>query len=170
RLLGMNGPAAEPGTPLPNDGSVLHGAFVVQLVQRLRDQDPNVTPALLWLEARLASLGTTVEADVHDEHQRQGGSNVTVRNIITSMRLISELKWSDLFESVSLIDDALSAGSDFAQMDFATRNLYRSAIETLARGSKLTEMEIARAAMVAVGEGTDAEDRRRDPGYHLIGG
>src|SRR5437879_12063685 len=29
-------------------------AFAVQLVQRLRDQDPTVTPALLWLDGRLA--------------------------------------------------------------------------------------------------------------------
>jgi hypothetical protein len=43
-----------------------------------------------------------------------------------------------------LIDDLLQSGSDFASMDFPTRNLYRSAIEGLARGSKLTELEIAR--------------------------
>ena len=96
----------------------------------------------MWLEERLAAQGTTAEAVVRDEHQRQGGSNVTVRNIITSMRLISELEWSEFFESVSLVDDELRAGSDFAQMDFATRNLYRSSIEELARGSKLTELEI----------------------------
>ena len=82
-----------------------------------------------------------------DEHQRQGGSNVTVRNIITSMRLISELDWSEFFESVSLVDEVLRAGSDFAQMDFATRNLYRSGIEELSRGAKLTEVQIARAAV-----------------------
>ena len=118
-------------------------AFVVQLVQRLRDQDPNVTPSLVWLEERLEAQGTTVEAVVRDEHQRQGSSNVTVRNIITSMRLISELEWSDFFESVSLVDEVLPDGSDFAQMDFATRNLYRSAIEELARGARSTELEIA---------------------------
>ena len=56
---------------------------------------------------------------VQDEHQRQGASNVTVRNIITSMRLMSDVDWAELFESVSLVDDALRAGSDFAAMDFA---------------------------------------------------
>ena len=54
-----------------------------------------------------------------DEHQRQGASNVTVRNIITSMRLISDVDWAEFFESVSLVDDALRAASDFAAMDFA---------------------------------------------------
>ncbi len=155
RLLGVNGHAAEPDALIQryDDGATLPSAFVVQLVQRLRDQDPKVTPALMWLEERLAAQGTTAEAVVRDEHQRQGGSNVTVRNIITSMRLISELEWSDFFESVSLVDDALRAGSDFAQMDFATRNLYRSAIEELSRGSRLTELEIARAALAARAHG-----------------
>jgi cyclic beta-1,2-glucan synthetase len=59
------------------DEAPLPPAFAVQLVQRLRDQDPRVTPALLWLEERLAAQGTTVDATVHDEHQRQGSTNVT---------------------------------------------------------------------------------------------
>src|SRR5436190_5706727 len=40
------------------DGARLVTAFAVQLVQRLRDQDPAVTPVLLWLEQRLAAQGT----------------------------------------------------------------------------------------------------------------
>ena len=62
-------------------------AFAVQLVQRLRDQDPAVTPALRWLDERLAAQGTTADEIVREEHQRQGAMNVTVRNVITSMRL-----------------------------------------------------------------------------------
>ena len=72
---------------------------------------------------------------VHKEHQRQGATNVTVRNIITSMRLISDVNWPEFFEDVSLVDAALRAASDLASMDFATRNLYRSAIEALSRRS-----------------------------------
>src|SRR6266478_1270718 len=61
-------------------------AFAVQLVQRLRDQDPTVTPALLWLDGRLADQGTTPDDIVRVEHQRQAAMNVTVRNVIMSMR------------------------------------------------------------------------------------
>ena len=95
-----------------------------------------VTPALTWLDERLAAQGTTADAVVRDEHQRQGAANVTVRNIITSMRLISDVDWAELFESISLVDDVLRRGERLSRtMDFATRNLYRSAIEELARGS-----------------------------------
>ena len=178
RLLGVNAHAAEPArTVLQHyERATLPGAFAVQLVQRLRDQDPKVSRALMWLEERLAAQGTTADQIVHDEHQRQGATNVTVRNIITSMRLISDVDWAELFENVSLVDETLRSGSHFAGMDFPTRNLYRSAIEELARGSKLTELEIARAALPTAGDperqarqgGDGAGDRERDPGYHLI--
>jgi cyclic beta-1,2-glucan synthetase len=162
RLLGVNGRAAEPVAAVFGDRerAPLDGSFAVQLVQRLRDQDPKVTPALLWLEERLAAQGVSADEIVYDEHQRQGATNVTVRNIITSMRLISDVDWPQLVESASLIDDLLRPASGFADMDFATRNLYRSAIEELARGSKRTELEVAQAALGPGGL----------PGYHLIAG
>jgi cyclic beta-1,2-glucan synthetase len=72
-----------------------------------------------------------------------------VRNIITSMRLICDVDWTELFERVSLVDGVLAAGDGFADMDFPTRNLYRSAIEELARGSNRTELDIARSAVLA---------------------
>ncbi len=171
RLLGVHGRPPEPDALIrAYDGDApLPPASVVELVQQLRGQDPKVTPAFKWLEERLAAQGTTVEAVVYAEHLRQGSSNVTVRNIITSMRLISELEWSEFFESASLVDEALRDDSDFAEMDFATRNLYRSAIEELSRGSRLTEIEIADAALAAAGRTGGGTDHMRDPGYHLVG-
>ena len=178
RLLGVDGGKAEPvdavlghlsQTPLPT-------AFAVQLVQRLRDQDPIITPALLWLHDRLTAQGSSADEMVREEHQRQGANNVTVRNIITSMRLISAVDWSELFERMSLVDAALRADSDFADLDFPTRDLYRRAIEELARGSMRPELDVARLALQAakrVGHNpkdhrNPQEARMRDPGYYLI--
>src|SRR5438270_835185 len=112
RLLGVDGYPAEPDALIRSHArhAALAPAFVVQLIHRLRDQDPRATPALRWLQERLTAQGTTSEAIVHDEHQRQGASNVTVRNIITSMRLLSDVDWREFFESVSLVDEALRAG------------------------------------------------------------
>src|SRR5487761_2676100 len=96
----------------------LTDAFAVQFAFRLRDQDPKATPALAWLDQCLEKQGTTVAAAVRDEHQRQGSGNVTVRNIITSLRLISELDWTEVVERVCLVDDVLGAVATFARMDF----------------------------------------------------
>jgi cyclic beta-1,2-glucan synthetase len=175
RLLGAGGYTAEP-VPVALaacERVQLPDAFAVQLVHRLRDQDPRIMPALTWLNQSLAAQGTTADEVVRDEHQRQGAATVTVRNIITSMRMISDVDWTELFESISFVDDALAGAGAFPEMDFSTRNLYRSAIEELARGSDCTEIEIAHRAVVATKQATDTsmvEGRKGDPGYYLLGG
>ncbi len=149
--------------------------FAAQLAKRLRDQDPRTTPTLGWLEERLGLQGASIDGAVLHAQQRLGASNVTVRNIITSMRLISDIDWTELFESVSLVDERLRAASAFAAMDFPTRNIYRSAIEQLARGSACSELEIADHALeaarlaAAAASGVVEVERAGDPGYHLIG-
>jgi cyclic beta-1,2-glucan synthetase len=155
--------------------AALPTAARVQLFQRLRDQDPAVTPALRWLDELLAAQGTTTEEMVRLEHQRQATMNVTVRNVITSMRLISWFDWAKFVESVSLVDDVLRARSSFGEMDFATRDRYRHAIEELAEGSGLTEVEVAQKAAAMADDEPSTDDvepsvatRHRDPGYYLI--
>jgi len=155
--------------------------FAAQLVKRLRDRDPLTMPALGWLRERLARQSSSPEAVVLRAQQRLGASNVSVRNVITSMRLMSDMDWAALFESVSLVDEALGASSAFGSMDFVTRNLYRSAIEELARGSACSELDIAHHAIAAArtaggkssGHPSPAPDpveseRAADPGYHLL--
>lgn len=152
----------------------LSEAFAAHLAKRLRDQDPKTTPALGWLEERLGHQDTSIDEVVLHAQQRQGASNVTVRNIITSMRLISDIDWAELFEKVSLVDERLRETSAFTDMDFSTRNLYRNAIEQLARGSSLSELDVASHVLNAISHGkvqaaeNEQAERIGDPGYHLI--
>jgi cyclic beta-1,2-glucan synthetase len=196
RLLG-GGRDPEPNAALRRyDEGRLDVAFAVALLGRLRDQDPEVTPALAWLERRLAAQGTTADEVVALEHQRQAAMNATVRNVITSMRLISAFDWAAFFESVSPVDDTLAAHPGYLAAEFATRDRYRHAVEELARGSRHSEIEIAtmavrRAAAAGTAGGAaktagrdaaaaagprsalppgDAAERLADPGYYLIAG
>ena len=149
RLLGLSGRPAEHADDVLGrlDDAPLAGAFAVQLIQRLRDQDTSIMPALAWLNEKLSAQGTSANEVVAQEHQAQGAANVTVRNIITSMRWMSSIDWLDFFESVSLVDEVLRAAPGFAAMDFATRNEYRTQIELLSRRSRRSEIEVAREAM-----------------------
>ena len=177
RVLGAGDHPAEPVSVVLGAyaGAPLSDAFAVQLLHRLRDQDTSVMPALAWLDQRLAERQATADSVVREVHRRQGASNVTMRNIITSLRQISDVDWQAFFEAASLVDEVLAASGRFREMDFSTRNLYRSAIEELARGSTHTELDIARSAVVAAQRPrqfdlpTD-EGRKADPGYYLIAG
>ena len=182
RLLGSSGQAEIlPESVLRRfENSPLERAFAVQLVQRLRDLDPKVRPVLVWLDQRLAAAGTNADEMVRTEHQLQGTSNVSVRNIITSMRLISAFDWQQFVESVSLVDDILGGETNFAGLDFPTRDIYRHAIEDLARGSNHSELEVARRVVRRVKQaasgtsegphdgGQSTQDRYTEPGYYLI--
>ena len=162
--LGKDSPEVAAASLRRLSRTALPTAARVQLFQRLRDQDPAVTPALRWLEELLAAEGTTAEETVRLEHQRQATMNVTVRNVITSMRLISWFDWAQFVESVSLVDDVLRARSPFGEMDFATRDRYRHAVEELARGSGLTEVEVAREAVAMADARAAGRRRRAGPG------
>ncbi|MES2142965.1 MAG: glycosyl transferase, partial [Pseudomonadota bacterium] len=138
-----------------------------QIAKRLRGFDPAHTPLSGWLEDRLGRQGTTVDAVVANAQLRMGASNVTMRNIVTSMRLISEMDWAEFFEEVSLIDARLRDNATYAEMDFATRNRYRTEVEILARGAGQSETAIAEACL-GLAAGADAA-HERDPGHWLIG-
>ena len=178
RLLGLGGQPVE-SVQLAlqrSDGAPLPMAFAVELVQRLRDQSPAVMPALRWLEEKLTAQGTTADEIVRIEHQRQAAMNVTVRNVITSMRLMSAFDWAEFFESVSLVDATLWTDTDFVVPDFVTRDRYRHAIEELSRFSSHSELEVAQRAVLRANRdcnerqesGKITEDHRADPGYYLI--
>ena len=158
-------------------GVSLSRAFVVQLTQRLREQGSSVLPVLGWLDEHLAAEGKSADELVQLELHSQASANLTVRNIITSMRLLSTFDWNVFFESVSLVDEALRSESNFGEMDFRTRDMYRHAIEELARGSRSSELEVARAALRRAREAGHVEgapdtldERAKDPGYYLIAG
>ena len=152
----------------------LSDLFVAQVAKQLKAQVPNATAALGWPAERIGLEDISIDEVVLRAQRTQRACNVSVRNVITSMRLISAIDWAALFESVSLVDARLHAGSAFAAMDFPTRNLYRSAIEQLARGSSASELDIADlvlklAETAAAGAANAVQtERAGDPGYYLI--
>jgi cyclic beta-1,2-glucan synthetase len=149
-------------------------AFIVHLVQRLRDQDTAVIAVIDRLEQYLAGQKSSTEQLVHEEHQRQATAQVTVGNIITSMRLLSTLDWRDFFEEVSLVDPILGedpAGA-YARMEFASRDRYRHVIERIAKRTRADELKVARRAveLAARTQPTPSQEdtRQAHVGYYLI--
>jgi cyclic beta-1,2-glucan synthetase len=151
----------------PYETAPLPETVAGQIAKRLRGLDPMQTPLLGWLEDRLHRQGTTVDEVIANTQTRLGASNVTMRNIVTSMRLASEMDWADFFEEVSLVDARLRDNATYAAMDFATRNRYRTEVEILAQGSDLTEGAVTDACLALAAKGE--ADHQRDPGYWLIG-
>ncbi|MCC7308674.1 MAG: phosphorylase [Acidobacteria bacterium] len=148
-------------------------AFVERFTCQLRDRDLAIAPAYEWLANKLHERGSSIELSVETEYQLQAVAQVTVGNIITSMRLLSTIDWRTFFESVSLIDPLFSKdpAKIYSKMTFGTRNRYREVVERIARRTKADELRVARK-VVEKSQGArrrDASDRRRSHiGFYLI--
>ena len=174
--LGTDGPEVAAASLRRLSRAALPTAARVQLFQRLRDQDPAVTPALRWLEELLAAQGTTAEEMVRLEHQRQAAMNVTVRNVITSMRLISWFDWAEFVESVSLVDEVLREPElvrgdglrDPRSLPARGRGARPGLGPDRARGRPARPRRWRTPRRSADDAEPALAARRRDPGYYLI--
>ncbi|HSD33669.1 MAG TPA: hypothetical protein VLB49_17265, partial [Gemmatimonadales bacterium] len=126
--LARIGDADEP-VPLASLPEVLETAYVVRLLQRMREYGPLVSPVRAAVEERLAAQGMTAEDAIRTEYQAQAAAQVSFGNGITSLRLCATLDWTQYFESVSLIEQVLQRdpAGVYGRMDFQSRDRYRQA-------------------------------------------
>ena len=64
----------------------LAAAFVVELLQWLRDQPSAAAPAWQALQRALQEQGDSADEMLRLEHQRQAADQLAIGNVITSMR------------------------------------------------------------------------------------
>ena len=150
----------------------LSGAFLAELTRHLQGQNPNFAFANSWLEHRLADQGLTTEQLVRAEGQAQAADQVSIGNSINSLRFLNSNDWRQFVGEHSLVEQTLAGdpAGVYAEMDFATRDRYRHAVEGIARRSQLTEYDVARKA-VQLAEKQAREkpdDRAAHVGYYLV--
>ena len=138
------------------DDRRLSAAFVVELLQSLRDQPSTAAPAWQALQRALQEQDDSADEMLRIEHQRQAAEQLAISNVITSMRRVSSIDWTLFFERVSLVEQLLRddpAGA-YGAMDFPTRDRYRHSIEQVAKRAPGSETDIA-------SDGDRARPRRR---------
>ncbi|WP_320201124.1 GH36-type glycosyl hydrolase domain-containing protein [Agrobacterium sp. rho-13.3] len=154
------------------DNLVDDPTFSTQFLYRLRNGSQTSGFAVNWLEERLHSAGTDAENIMMAEHNRLASGNVTMGNIVKSLREIDDTEWSVWFEEVSHIDKGLREHTDYQTLDFGSRNTYRNTVELLARRSSKTEIEVAQTAVDMVTETANSDQKyHHEPnvGSFLIG-
>ncbi len=145
-------------------------AFIVHLLQVLRDLGADAEAGMAWLERNLQGRNDALPAAVGRENQRQASDQVSIGNSVTSLRLLGALDWAVFFEQTSLVEAELRRDTMgfYGRQDFATRDSYRREVEILAKGSNQTELEVAHRAVARAWEHTGA-GARGHVGYYLVG-
>jgi len=148
--------------------------FVAELARRLKGQGPALALPLTWIEQRLAESGQTIDHLVQAENQQQAADQVSISNSIGSLRVLGATDWRAFVESMSVVERTLREDPSgvYGGMDFVSRDRYRHATEEIAKGSRLTEGELARLAVdlatAAQAEGGGDDDPAAHVGYYLI--
>ncbi|WP_442879677.1 GH36-type glycosyl hydrolase domain-containing protein [Bartonella sp. CB189] len=147
-----------------------NSTFSSHLFYRLRSTFFDSTGALSWLEKQLHDQNTNLETVTADEHNQQAADGVTMRNIIQALKAIDDVDWTKWFETVSVVDSILRENSDFSEIDSHSRNIYRQAIEKIARNSPLNELEVARKVieMTLVSSENISYHNNLSAGWYLI--
>ena len=153
----------------------LTSAFVAEFCQLLSRHSPVMHLARSWVEHRLLEQGLSIERLVDLESQSQAANQVSVSHSIASLRFLSATDWKEFVETLSGVEAALRGdpGGTYTAMDFATRDRYRHAVETIARHSQFAEAAVAQMAVDLAADAArhhGSADRSAHVGYYLIDG
>jgi cyclic beta-1,2-glucan synthetase len=149
-------------------------AFFVRLTRRLGEVERGGEAINAWVQRRLVEEGIVLEDAATDAQQVQAADQVSIANSITSIRLLDALDWREFFERVSVSEETLrrDPAQTYAVMDFGSRDRYRHALESLARRSTLSEIEVAEkvVSLARAALAHDAADLvRGHVGWWLVG-
>jgi cyclic beta-1,2-glucan synthetase len=115
------------------------------LLRRLREISTKSPLALQWMEDKLRDLSKDPETLIHEEQQQQASNQVSIGNIVTSLRHVNSINWRDWFEAISHTESILrqDPGQVYRLGDFETRDYYRHHLELLAKYSGKKEEVVA---------------------------
>jgi cyclic beta-1,2-glucan synthetase len=147
----------------------LERSYLTQLWQRMpvESTEPDPHPTLL-LTRWTAQHCTDALGMISEGQTVQVAANLTVSNIITTLRLIGQVEWVELIEPVSHSLQVLRRLPSFSRESEMTRQQITRAMERLAQQSGKSERAVAEAVLAAARQPNNSMVART-AGYYLIG-
>ena len=150
---------------METEPSALEPYFVTCLAEQLQDEENALAPVQHWIEERLK---TSLTEMVRAEHTREATESVSTANAFGSLRTLSRIDFTEIFESVSLMEAELrrDPGGVYPISDFSTRDQCRRVVEQISRYSGEGELDVARRAVALAGRPGDP--RAGHVAYYLL--
>ena len=156
-----------------HDGAVglLKSVYTERLLKQLREEGADAAPIIRWVDGKLALQHTSADEMLQTAHQQQAAYQVAMGNAVTGLRIVSGLRWDEIFEKISLVEHILQKdpASIYGKMDFASRDYYRHALERIAKRMHAGEIEAAEGVVRCAQKGSEKDLRCTHVGHYLIG-
>lgn len=149
-------------------------AFVEHLLKKLRKEGSKTLWMIDCLDSLLIQKSATTDTYITIDHHNQAVTQVSIGNVINSLRTLAGFDSTILFEELSEVERILKMdpGGIYPGMDFNSRNHYRNKIIKLASQNNTTEINIARLSCDFAGEEYETQENRSPEnhvGYYLVG-
>ena len=146
--------------------------LVLQVLEQLQEMGGAGASRLKRLERQLVDRQHSIHDVVRRQYQVQAANQVSIGNVITSMRLITALDWVSFFERTSHAERVLrrDPAGVYPRMDFESRDRYRHVVEQLAKRTGQSDVAVAERVIThaqAASPHADG-DRQRHVGYWLV--
>jgi len=156
-----------------NADVALTAPFVEEFYERLQAQGSVMAFVQTWVEQKLLEQGISATQLSSADARMAAANQISIANSIGSLRFIGAMDWKAYVESLSPVEQTLRTdpAGMHSDQDFATRDRYRHIVEAVARGSALSELEVARRAIALAQQSAEAygiNDRRAHVGYYLL--
>ncbi|MFL5738833.1 MAG: GH36-type glycosyl hydrolase domain-containing protein [Flavisolibacter sp.] len=153
---------------------ILDSHFVACFTRKLQGGGPALALPLSWMEQQLSATGNNSVDLVLQENQKQATDQVSVRNSISTLRLIGSTDWREFVETLSTVEQVLRQDKTgtYPLMDFATRDRYRHVVERISKSCSLSETEVAEKAIELARRNKNVDpvsEKKNHVGYYLIG-
>lgn len=155
-------------------------SFLEHMFYRLRRSGRRYSDVLRYIDENLDKYDTTTEIIAQREHNAQAVSTVSMGNCIVSLKHLSSMNWTDLFDSASFLEKILRQDPDttYSLMDTNSRFQYKNIVEKIAKTFGVSELYIAKealglaqSAMAAnsiADEKEDNDNRMSHIGYYIV--
>ncbi|MBV1818751.1 hypothetical protein L0P54_06735 [Anaerosalibacter bizertensis] len=148
----------------------ISSSFLERLFVRIKKEETQ--QSIFSFERRLNYLGTTVEKIIEKEHIKQANMKLKIGNSIISLKNISNLKWVNIFESLSIVEKTLKEDplEVYRNMDLESKNYYIHHVQELAEKLNTKEIFIAKKALELARNEYENGNKGKEShvGYYII--
>jgi cyclic beta-1,2-glucan glucanotransferase len=132
--------------------------FITSLAEQLQDEEAALAPMRAWIQEHFT---TPITELVRTEHTHEAAQLVSVANAFGSLRALSRIDFTKIFEAVSPVEKELLAdpAGIYGQSDFTSRDQCRRVVERVSRYSNMSEIAVARTAVRLATEARDPRMR-----------
>ncbi|MFR2533778.1 MAG: GH36-type glycosyl hydrolase domain-containing protein [Clostridia bacterium] len=146
--------------------------FIEYMSYRLKKYGKTAYSFTQILEEQVNKMGSSIEEIVKKEHFDIALKKVSMANCITSMKELLRVDFLDIFEKINGVEDILKQdpANVYINMDYKTKEAYRSVIKEISAKAKISEIYIAQKVLELAKNKEQIQGKTKEAhvGYYLI--